>query len=118
MLTLGHRPIRRDRIEANTASNGVQHRLNGTQLGNADRLIEAIARALNWKDALRSGQSQDIDAIAIREGRSPRNVRMMLNLAFLAPNLIAVTPDRKLSAALSASIIAQGLPLDWAEQRR
>lgn len=114
---LGRRMVRCERIEPQ-ASNDPQGDLNGAQRGNADRLIEAIARASRWRDDLHHGRVAGIDAIATREGRSVRNVRMMLNLAFLAPDLIEAALDRTLSPVLSASTIAQGLPLDWVEQRR
>ena len=56
--------------------------------------------------------------IAVREGRSDRNVRMFLNPALLAPDLIEAAIDGAIPMTFSASQIAQSLPLDWHEQRR
>jgi site-specific DNA recombinase len=76
----------------------------------------AVARAHRWRAELRQGIT--LDTIATREGRSARNVRMMLNLAYLAPDLTEAALDHRLPAGLTASAIAQGLPLSWADQRR
>ncbi|MFM9974480.1 MAG: hypothetical protein ACKVON_07900 [Beijerinckiaceae bacterium] len=65
-----------------------------------------------------SGRTASTQAIASCEGRSDRNVRMMLNLAFPAPDIVEKALARKLPAPFTASHIAQGLPIDWLEQRR
>jgi site-specific DNA recombinase len=83
---------------------------------NRERLVTAIARAHRWKAELRQGIM--LDTIATREGRSARNVRMMLNLAYLAPDLTEAALDHRLPAGLTASGLAQGLPLNWTDQRR
>ena len=89
-----------------------------SQRRNRARLIEAIHRARGWFDELLTGKTATIDVIASREGRSARNVSMMLNLAFLAPDLIDRVLKDDIPANLSASHIAQNLPLDWEDQRR
>ena len=43
---------------------------------------------------------------------------MMLNLAFLSPGMITAILDGALPPTVNATDLAQGLPLDWAEQRR
>ena len=43
---------------------------------------------------------------------------MMLNLAFLAPEIIDSILKDDAPATLSASHLAQNLPLDWEDQRR
>ena len=88
------------------------------QRGNSERLVQAIAKAHFWLNDLNKGKMTDIDAIAKQEGKSSRNIRMMLNLAFLAPDIIKQALDGTLPESLNATEIAQHLPLDWNEQRR
>lgn len=83
---------------------------------NRERLADTIARAHRWRAELRQGIT--LDTIAACEGRSARNVRMMLNLAYLASDLTEAALDHRLPAGLTASALAQGLPLSWADQRR
>ncbi len=82
------------------------------------RLLEAIHRAQSWLDDLLQGRVTGMQEIAAREARSDRNIRMFLNLAFLAPDLIEAILTESFPAALSANQIAQSLPMDWADQRR
>ena len=51
------------------------------------RLLRGIATARLWASEIMAGSS-DLDAIALREGKTKRAVRMMLSLAFLDPLLI------------------------------
>lgn len=88
------------------------------QRGNSERLVHAIAKAHFWLNDLNKGKMTDIDAIAKQEGKSSRNIRMMLNLAFLAPDIIKEALNGTLPESLNATEIAQSLPLDWNEQRR
>ena len=59
-----------------------------------------------------------VKIIASRDGRSKRNLSMVLNLTFLATEIIEAILKDATPATLSASHIAQKLPLDWEEQRR
>ena len=43
---------------------------------------------------------------------------MVLNLAFLAPDIIDSILKEEVPATLSASHLTQNLPLDWEDQRR
>jgi site-specific DNA recombinase len=116
--TLGVRRAERRLIPVVQAANDELRQPNGAQVGNRHRLLEAIYRARGWLDELQRGAVESTQAIAEREGRSDRNIRMFLNLAFLAPDLIEAAIDGSLPSSLSASQLAQALPLDWAEQRR
>ncbi|PPD15854.1 MAG: hypothetical protein CTY25_03930 [Methylobacterium sp.] len=82
---------------------------------NRDRLIVAIHKARGWLDELTTGQASDIVEIAQREGKSRRNVSLMINLAFVAPDII----ERLLNyegTALTATALAQALPDGWEGQ--
>jgi hypothetical protein len=115
---LGMRSAERRLIPVARMADDGQRRPNGSQAGNHRRLLEAIYRARGWLDELQRGTVGNTQAIADREGRSDRNVRMFLNLAFLAPDLVEAAIDGSLPSSLSASQLAQALPLDWAEQRK
>ncbi len=80
------------------------------------RIIVAIARARVWLGQLVSSEVPDIEAIARREHRSERSVRMALSLAFLAPDIIEAAVKGTLAPGLSLADLTD-LPLDWAEQR-
>lgn len=86
--------------------------------GNRQRLVQAIAKAHSWIDDLNKGRLKDLDAIAEHEGKSLRNIRMMINLAFLAPDIIKAALNGTLPESINATEIAQQLPVDWNEQRR
>ena len=98
-----------------THSEPSQHYL---QRGNGERLIQAIAKAHLWMEDLKKGRVPDLETIARQENKSPRNIRMMINLAFLAPDIIKAALDGTLPGALNATEIAQNLSFDWAGQRR
>ena len=78
----------------------------------------ALYKARGWFDELASGKIESVDAIATREGKSARNISMMLNLAFLAPEIIEAILNEETPASLSASQLAQTLPLSWEGQRK
>lgn len=117
--TLGQQSLLREVIAspANEASSS-EHVLPNSQRRNRARLIDAIHRARGWFDELLTGKTATIEIIASREGRSTRNISMMLNLAFLAPEIIESILKDDVPATLSASHLAQNFPLDWEDQRR
>lgn len=80
------------------------------------RLLTAIATGRMWLDQLIRGDV-DILAIAVREGRSERSVRMVLSLAFLAPNIVSAAITGTLPRGLGLTDMTD-LPIDWAEQRK
>ena len=82
-----------------------------------DRLLRSIARARSWLADLLSGKVADIDEIAQFEGKSERSVRMLLSLAFVAPDIVKAAIAGRLPRGFGLSRMAD-LPLDWIEQRR
>lgn len=81
------------------------------------RMIVAIANAKAWLDQLVRSEVPDIGAIARRERRSERSVRMTLTLAFLAPDVVEAIVRGTLSPGFGLTDLTD-LPMDWAEQRR
>jgi len=68
-------------------------------------------------DQLVQGDGPDLAAIAEREGRSERSVRMIHSLAFLAPDIVKAAIEGTLPRGHSLSTLTD-LPMDWTEQRR
>ncbi|MGL4810550.1 MAG: hypothetical protein ACRCXM_02140 [Beijerinckiaceae bacterium] len=54
--------------------------------------------------------------IAERENKSERSVRMLLSLAFVAPDLIEAALARRLPRGFHTSRFTD-LPMDWSAQR-
>lgn len=80
------------------------------------RLLIAIATARQWLDELIRGELKDLGGIAKREGRSERSVRMILSLAFLAPDIVTAAIAGTLPRGLGLCDMTD-LPIGWAEQR-
>lgn len=57
-----------------------------------------------------------LEDIAEREKRSERSVRMILSLAFLAPDIVTAAIAGTLPRGLGLSDMTD-LPIDWSEQR-
>ncbi len=80
-------------------------------------LLVAIAKARAWANALMSGRVRDFDQIAVAENRSPRHVRMVLPLAFIAPEVIEAVLENKLPEGFGVARFMAELPIGWDEQR-
>lgn len=81
------------------------------------RLLVAIATGRTWLDQLIQGDVPDFAAIATRENRSERSVRMILSLAFLAPDIVEAATTGTLPRRHGLSTLTD-LPMDWTEQRK
>ncbi|MBL8569382.1 MAG: hypothetical protein JNK84_09875 [Phreatobacter sp.] len=88
------------------------------QRANRERLIKAIVKARSWLDDLIAGRTESVDAIADSEGKSSRNIRMMIQLAFLDPQIVEAVVDGRLPDSIGATEIVTDLPMAWHEQRR
>jgi site-specific DNA recombinase len=88
------------------------------QRANRERLIKVIFKARSWLDELIAGRTESVDAIAESEGKSSRNIRMMIQLAFLDPQIVEAVVDGRLPASIGATEIVTDLPMAWHEQRR
>ena len=81
------------------------------------RLLVAIATGRTWLDQLIQGEVPDLAAIATRENRSERSVRMILSLAFLAPDIVKAAITGTIPRRHGLSTLTD-LPMDWTEQRK
>ena len=98
-----------------------------TSLGSSDvrpiraeartKLVSAIARARRWLDEIVTAQAAGIEAIAAREGLNERSARMILSLAFLAPDIVKAAVDGILPRGFGVSRLMD-MPASWAKQRR
>ncbi|MFN3891264.1 MAG: hypothetical protein ACK4MV_12765 [Beijerinckiaceae bacterium] len=81
-----------------------------------EALLRAITRARNWLDEILSGEAPSFVAIAAREGLVERQVRFLMPLAFVAPQVIEAIADGAAPADLTVSRLAKCLPNRWADQ--
>jgi site-specific DNA recombinase len=63
-------------------------------------LIDALGDAHRWLDELLSDPLQTFDALALREGRTERSIRMTLSLAFVAPDIVKAAVEGRLPRGL------------------
>lgn len=89
----------------------------GMRSENHRRLVTMIAKARRWTADLVSGAVADTASLAAREDCSERHIRMVLPLAFLAPDIVTAALANRLPPRISISKIWIGLPLAWSEQR-
>jgi hypothetical protein len=78
----------------------------------------AIAKAREWMDDLAHGRVASFTAIARREEKVERHIRLLAPLAFLSPRIISRLLDGTAPAGLTITALARALPWSWAEQER
>ena len=88
------------------------------KLDRREALLVAIAKARSWIDDLAHGRVASFAAIARREGKVERHIRMLAPLAFLSPRIVSALLDNTAPADLTLTKIARALPYSWAEQER
>lgn len=81
------------------------------------KLVQAIAQGRHWVDELISGSVTSTQQIASREQCSPRQVNLIISLAFLSPTLVKAAVDGHLPRGIGISTI-RDLPELWAAQHR
>jgi hypothetical protein len=81
------------------------------------KLLAAIAKGRRWLDDIISGEAVDVEVIAARECLSERSARMILSLAFLAPDIVKAAVNGTLRRGFGVSRLTN-LPTNWADQRR
>jgi hypothetical protein len=77
--------------------------------------IDSTRDALRRLDELLSDPNLTIEAIAARERKSTRSLRMTLSLAFLAPNLVKAAMEGRLPRGLNVKRMVE-LPMLWSDQ--
>ena len=84
--------------------------------GQDDKLIRNIAKAHSWFKQITSGKT--FGQIATAEQTSKRRVQQMIDLAFLAPDIVRDVLEGKQPTGFTSDWCKQhGLPADWNDQR-
>jgi len=119
-------PAKRLSVDALTISAAFRLRRKGVEtkivLGNAPPeidliLIRNIAKAMDWFEEIKNGQT--FAQIAARAGTSKRRVQDVIDLAFLAPDIIEQAVNGTLPLHFTSDyLIKAGVPADWATQRK
>jgi hypothetical protein len=86
--------------------------------GSTAALVKAVARGYAWRQQLLNGDSHSIAEIAHEEGLTRRYVARILQLGFLAPDIIAAILAHRLPARITVDRLRGPVPLDWNEQRQ
>jgi site-specific DNA recombinase len=83
-------------------------------------LLKTIVRAHKWFNDLTTGKVKNMAEIVSREGVDKSYVSRVVNLAFLAPDIIESIMAGQQPADLSAEKLIKrvDLPSDWAQQRQ
>lgn len=81
-------------------------------------LIRAIACGRAWFDELASGRASSFGEIAERVGVTDRYVSRMVDLAFLAPDVVEAAMAGQLRVSVKRLTVDSMLPVEWNEQRR
>jgi site-specific DNA recombinase len=80
-------------------------------------LIEAVSNAHRWLDDLKSDPRQSLEALALREGKTERSIRMIVSLAFLAPDIVEAAVEGRLPRGFGIKRLLD-LPIAWPDQWR
>jgi len=81
-----------------------------------ETLIRNIARAQDWFARIKAGET--FGDIASADGTSPRRIQHLIDLAFLAPDLVRSVLDGQQPVGFTSDWCkANALPSDWQEQR-
>jgi site-specific DNA recombinase len=76
---------------------------------------ESLRNAHGWLDELIKDPRQTIEAIAAREHKSERSIRMTLSLAFVAPPIVAAAIEGRLPRGFGSKRLMD-LPMVWSHQ--
>lgn len=79
------------------------------------RLVKAIGLARRWLDEIIAGAVDGIEALATREQRSERSIRMTLSLAFLDPAIVKAAVEGRLRRGYGVSRLVD-LPMAFCDQ--
>lgn len=98
---------------------GVETKLifSNAPTGQDEKLVRNIAKAHHWFEQIKSGKT--FDEVATDENTSKRRIQQMIDLAFLAPDIIRDVLDGTQPVGFTSDWVKQhGLPSDWSEQRQ
>jgi hypothetical protein len=80
-------------------------------------VIEALSSAHRWLDELLSNPHHTLETLALREGKTECSVRMILSLAFLAPDIVKAAVEGRLPRGYGPKRLVD-LPMTWPDQWR
>ena len=81
-------------------------------------LLNALVKAIGWREQMASGEVRRIEQIAHREGCDESHVRHLLGLAFLAPDIIErILLGKQPRQVTLDRLVRMDLPMRWADQR-
>jgi site-specific DNA recombinase len=83
-----------------------------------ETLLRAIARARAWMAEIMNGGEITFAAIADREGKGERHIRLLAPLAFVSPRVIAAIVDGVIQREVTVTSLAKQLPLSWTAQEK
>lgn len=106
--------VRRDRGARILATGGSMPVVDSS----TSALVKALARGYAWRQQLLNGSACSIAEIAQKEGITRRYVARILQLGFLAPDIVAAILANRLPARITVDRLRGPIPLDWNEQRR
>jgi hypothetical protein len=95
---------------------------HGADLGIAPRhrvdnaMVKALARAFRWRKMLETGKYAAIDEIAASERINSSNVRRVLRLTLLAPDIVEAILDGRQPVELTLAVLMQPFSICWIEQ--
>ena len=95
--------------------------IGGTGPARVDQtLLKTIVRAHKWFNDLVSGRVHNMAEIASKEGVDKSYVSRVVNLAFLAPDIIESIISGRQPADLNVEKLTKriDLPLDWVQQHQ
>ncbi|BAT59402.1 DNA-invertase hin [Variibacter gotjawalensis] len=79
------------------------------------RMLHAIARSRRWVDDLIDGKVRGLKALAKRDNRTERSVRMNINLAFAKPEIVEAIIAGSSERCLSLASMKE-MPAIWGDQ--
>jgi site-specific DNA recombinase len=81
-----------------------------------DVLIRNIAKAYVWIERIKAGET--FSEIASSESTSKRRIQQMIDLAFLAPDIVRDVMDGKQPVGFTSDwCLRHEIPSDWTRQR-
>jgi len=109
LTLIGEFTLRRRGVEARLV-------LGDTSSGVDGKLVKNVAQGWAWFEEIKAGLT--MQAIAAREGVSQRRVAHLVDLAFLAPDIVQAIFDGRQPATLTADgLIKSRHRIVWAHQR-
>ena len=83
------------------------------------KLLTLIAKGYAWRKEIVSGTAESASSIGDREGISRPYVSRLIDLSFLAPDILAAIANGTAPADLTAEKLqsVDSLPIDWSSQR-